>query len=529
MRTRALDGLTAVLLLKLPAATPANDACWANATSPTQNNCDMMGCLHVDGLPDEWLQEYPLTPERLARSVPYVGDTHRLQEIMIKAIAGGKLNVVALGGSVTLGHWTLTIKSDRSHWLENSWMSRIEAWLVRRFPAASVTVQNRARSSCHAVCQTSMLMKTLPPAESIDLVLMDISINDGYNVHFKQVGLDKLKVANEVLVRHALSLPSKPAIIYLEAVVPNNATTDYWDVQEWVTPIMQPYGVNMVSYRDAVWPVFANESEAVRSTFWEILPTAPKNDPDGIHSSWRAHVLYANTLAHFLDTQYAEACSVQEKGQALAQAAKFKGPSDVPVLAGTADAELLLSCNGARPSVLYDVESPDTHSSISLLTSSGWALYEESLNRAGVIGFGLITPHAVLEIELKCRDPAVVSITYLESYEQMGAVRVTGIRADTAGAEPQAGALSMHQELVIDAMDSKRHGSGPSTVRLHLPVDSLSATHEGAEQNTSVYRLLFTLLGPPDVAALASSSGGHDVDLQNRGGWKFKLLGLACC
>jgi hypothetical protein len=55
-------------------------------------------------------------------------------------------------------------------------------------------------------------------------------------------------------------------------------------VQDWVRPIVQPYGAHMVSYRDAVWPVFEEQSPAVHDVYWELLPGSPA---DGIHPSWR--------------------------------------------------------------------------------------------------------------------------------------------------------------------------------------------------------------------------------------------------
>ncbi|CAN0433440.1 unnamed protein product, partial [Phaeothamnion confervicola] len=64
--------------------------------------------------------------------------------------------------------------------------------------------------------------------------------------------------AYEALLRNALSLPCAPAVISLVAPLPHLGERA-WSTQELDVPIVEAYGVPMVSSRDAVRLVFENK------------------------------------------------------------------------------------------------------------------------------------------------------------------------------------------------------------------------------------------------------------------------------
>jgi hypothetical protein len=164
----------------------------------------------------------------------------------------------------------------------------------------------------------------------------------------------------------------------------------------------------------------------------------------------------------------------------------------------------------------------------------------------GYIGYGLNEPHGVLEFSIQCRRPAVVAITYLKSYEQVGAVRVYGSHLEAEGVAAAAAELELAlvpssklllSELTIDALDALDHSSVPITVYLQMSsADDIAASAAAAIEAAGVhaaaysnYTVAFELLGPPDIAFISESTRRSNVDERNRGGWKFKLLKLACC
>jgi hypothetical protein len=84
----------------------------------------------------------------------------------------------------------------------------------------------------------------------------------------------------QVIARHVTSLNARPAVISMQAFRDYPQHKPGWAVQDWVRPIVEPCGVHMVSYRDAVWPVFEQHNGSVSSIFWESY--------DGIHITSRS-------------------------------------------------------------------------------------------------------------------------------------------------------------------------------------------------------------------------------------------------
>jgi hypothetical protein len=289
-----------LLLLALLAAADSGEMCSLTACDRwRESDCSQAT------LRSRSSESYPLTADMLARSIPYEAKVSRLFEIIQHAESGGSLNVVVLGGSVTLGHHAYKANGQPCAGSECSWVARFEEWALRRFPHASVSVQNRALSACASSCQVSLLGTKLPIDAPVDLVLLDLSINDGwaYNDHYlgkkqpqprndntpatvqEQGRLDTLRTAVQVIARHVTSLKSNPAVISIQAFRDYPQHKPSWCTQEWVWPIVEPYGIHMVSYRDAVWPIFEQHDDAVSTIFWESY--------DGIHITPRSvHACY---------------------------------------------------------------------------------------------------------------------------------------------------------------------------------------------------------------------------------------------
>jgi hypothetical protein len=160
------------------------DHCWDPIRS-NEASCAsrQIGCLHAAAL--GW-GPYPFTVDMLARSIPYEADVSRVYEVMQKAEAGGTFDVVVLGGSVTLGRHAYTSNGELCAERACSWVARFEEWARRRFPLTSINVQNEALAACASNCQVSLLGTKLPADAPVDLVLLDLSINDGwaYNDHY---------------------------------------------------------------------------------------------------------------------------------------------------------------------------------------------------------------------------------------------------------------------------------------------------------------------------------------------------------
>lgn len=519
---------------------PGLSVCWPPEDSDA--NCSGIGCVpHIAPLD---IVPYPLTSEMFQRSVPYQGNVARLHEIMRQGKAGKPLRVIVLGGSVTLG---AHCRQDGNRDLSCSWVPRIETWLRARFPASTVHMDVRAVAGCSSVCQLAHIQETLPrDNEDIDLVLIDLSVNDAsfgiitksIRMHFAPLERfhndDVIRGAIEVMLRRALTLQGQPAVVYMHAFQARNITAG-WRPQDLTTPVVQSYGAHTVSYRDAVWPLFENRDADVDNIFWA------EGDRRGIHPGWRSHQLYADTLAHFLDHEYVQAC--KEAGSPIS-GETFASPTGEPRMPTTPFLEQML-CYGNNATTYYNAEDPDTYGSVTIQSylqmqgqgagvappmcenraPGGWALFSDRKDNPGYIGFGITARHATAEFTLRCKVPpspktALLAITYLESYSGVGAVRVFGSFPDRA---PGGLANFMSNAVVLDALDTSSKLSTYVTQYVQMDESFYAAGSSASEIEVKDIRVFFMLLGPGDDHAVRS--GTADV----RSAWKFKIVRVSCC
>jgi hypothetical protein len=126
---------------------PKDFHCWVIGKPVAVPKCGLLGCVHATSLPGLGWSEYPLTAEHLGRSVPYMGDTQRLHEILRAAASKhAVLNIVVLGGSVPSGHHC-TLLDGRTE-KDCAWPARLNDWLKKRFPKADIQLENAARGEC---------------------------------------------------------------------------------------------------------------------------------------------------------------------------------------------------------------------------------------------------------------------------------------------------------------------------------------------------------------------------------------------
>jgi hypothetical protein len=116
---------------------------------------------------------------------------------------------------------------------ECRWTARLRDWAHKRYPTSQITVSNRAINACNSICQLSSLAQSLPRDHPVDIVLLDMAVNDAMVNVALALAESQLKViaeshndgrrsipilaAVEVTLRHALSLPSQPAVVVVQS------------------------------------------------------------------------------------------------------------------------------------------------------------------------------------------------------------------------------------------------------------------------------------------------------------------------
>jgi hypothetical protein len=100
---------------------------------------------------------------------------------------GQPLTIVVIGGSVTLGHGCKSDVTGRTvPRRECCWVNHFTAWVRARYPAATITVRNKALSGCNSFFQLPQLSQTLPRDQPVDIVVLDMSSNDAMAVDFSR-------------------------------------------------------------------------------------------------------------------------------------------------------------------------------------------------------------------------------------------------------------------------------------------------------------------------------------------------------
>jgi hypothetical protein len=80
---------------------------------------------------------------------------------------------------VTLGHECKSDVTGRTvPRRECCWVNHFTAWVRARYPAATITIRNKALSGCSSFCQLPQLSQTLPRDQPVDIVVLDMSSND---------------------------------------------------------------------------------------------------------------------------------------------------------------------------------------------------------------------------------------------------------------------------------------------------------------------------------------------------------------
>ena len=78
----------------------------------------------------------PFLQKGLPGSIAHLGDPVRVKALLLHALTGRELKVAVLGGSITTGHKKKCLTSRED--VNRTYSQRLEAWLTRHFPRASV-------------------------------------------------------------------------------------------------------------------------------------------------------------------------------------------------------------------------------------------------------------------------------------------------------------------------------------------------------------------------------------------------------
>jgi hypothetical protein len=196
------------------------------------------------------------------------GNPAPFQRVFAKARAGEPIVLGVIGGSITAG----AKASDESH----RWANLLQQWLARQFPESTVTLINAGIGATGSPYGCLRVGRDLI-AHHPDLVVIDFGVNDGPEKWMAQT--------YEGVLRQILRQSPVPAVMEIFFM-----HLDGGNAQLYQQQIGAHYGLPMVSYRDALWPLI----KAGQLT-WEDV------SPDDVHPNDWGHAFAAACLEFQLD------------------------------------------------------------------------------------------------------------------------------------------------------------------------------------------------------------------------------------
>lgn len=200
-----------------------------------------------------------------ARSVVSAGNQERFKWLYARLLQADTLGIGVIGGSITQG----ALASLPG----NSYASRLCEFLTKNFPGKCFSLINAGIGATNSRFGCSRIQDDLL-IEDPDLVIVEFAVNDAPSD----------SISYEGLVRQCLQHISGPVILLFTM----NETGDSTN-QRIQSGIGIHYGLPMISYRDALWPlVAANELP------WNSIAA------DAVHPNDNGHLLCSQLLFSFL-------------------------------------------------------------------------------------------------------------------------------------------------------------------------------------------------------------------------------------
>lgn len=199
------------------------------------------------------------------------GNDNRIQAVMKRAMAGEKLKLAFLGGSITQG-CLATVHEGCYAYLTYKWWQET-------FPQADFTYINAGIGGTTSHLGTGRVEEDVLQYEP-DFVIVEFSVNDDDNsAHFKET--------YEGLVRRILKAPFAPAVM----IVHNVRYDDGGNAEAIHTPVGAHYGIPCVSMKSTIYEQVALGNIKNR----EITQ-------DDLHPNDAGHDLVAAVITYYLNT-----------------------------------------------------------------------------------------------------------------------------------------------------------------------------------------------------------------------------------
>ena len=214
----------------------------------------------------------------IQKSLMQTGNAARLRRVLDKAAAGEDVTLGFIGGSITQGAGAIPI-NEKCY-------ARVfyEDFVKRYMKGGECTFVKGGVGGTPSELGMIRFERDIlrDGTRKPDLIVIEFAVNDSD---------DETKgVCYESLVRKALSLPWKPAVVLLFAVFSND-----WNLQDRLAPVGKNYDLPMVSVLDAVspqFPLLPSEGRVISKNqfFYDVY-----------HPTNSGHQIMADCLSNLID------------------------------------------------------------------------------------------------------------------------------------------------------------------------------------------------------------------------------------
>jgi lysophospholipase L1-like esterase len=199
------------------------------------------------------------------------GDLSRIAAAMRKAIAGERVTIGVIGGSITEGY--------SASQYSNCYASLLKKWWEDTFPEAEIEFINAGVGGTGSYLGVHRAYEDLLSYEP-DFVVVEFSVNDGNSFFYKK--------SYDNLVRRILKQENKPALILLFMTMEDGTSA-----QDMGASIGFQYSLPMISYRNGVLEEIKNNNFT-----WKDI------SPDNIHPNDRGHAIVGELFSTYLTHIY---------------------------------------------------------------------------------------------------------------------------------------------------------------------------------------------------------------------------------
>ncbi|KAI8469583.1 MAG: SGNH hydrolase-type esterase domain-containing protein [Monoraphidium minutum] len=405
--------------------------------------------------------EFDLPLEFMRRAQSYTGPSTRLRRVVASMLAGRKVEVAILGGSVSAG----AVASRKMDPTDPNDVWNLVRLALQKGVSPKIEFYNNARAATKSYITSLCVDKFLNA--TADLVFVEFIANDGSEMDTQIFGPQEKTRSFERFLRKIQGQPSNPAVVMMQMLVSEMALPPGGRDGKpkrgfWSTPednygnLAQYYDIPTLSFRDALWQLGDNGRDGMS---WDDFMGS-----DRLHPNDRGHRLMSDMVVYLLQQT---AVDLLVHPLSAADVAASRAPMPPPMF----DAN-----EAGREQVCAQGKEMKDY----VASSDGWSLveYDGPGMKYPTYGYETTQTGKPLVLQVDTTTPggpagaaAGVVLTYTKAQTGFGNAKITCANGCTCDPVTLDGAVEYDQIVVFL---EELHPSAAPTCQVRVEMDSSS-------------------------------------------------------